>query len=90
MEGGEIMQYLSAIISAVIANVVGHYVCKWLDRISLSGSWKTLHGVVKRSLMVKMITSIVKRRAYRLVFLPLKSCIISTVLWLLLKYFYTT
>lgn len=61
MEGGEIMQFLSAIISAVIANVVGHYICKWLDRISLSGSWKTLHGVVKRSLIKTMIISINKK-----------------------------
>ena len=29
--GGEIMQFISAIISAVIANVVGHYICTWLD-----------------------------------------------------------
>ncbi len=32
MEGGEIMQIITTIISSVIANVVGHYICKWLDR----------------------------------------------------------
>lgn len=31
VKGGEIMQTLIAIIVAVIANVVGHLICKWLD-----------------------------------------------------------
>lgn len=48
--GGEIMQFIMTIIATVTANVVGYYICKWLDKASPSGSWKTLHGVVKRSL----------------------------------------
>ena len=31
MKGGEIMQALIAIITSVIANLVGHLICKWLD-----------------------------------------------------------
>ncbi len=31
--GGEIMQFIMTIIATVTANVVGYYICKWLDRI---------------------------------------------------------
>ncbi|MDU5149073.1 hypothetical protein [uncultured Anaerococcus sp.] len=47
------MQILISIIASIVADVVGQYICKWLDKTSLSGSWKTLHGVVKRSLIKK-------------------------------------
>lgn len=80
MEGGEIMQFLSAIISAVIANVVGHYICKWLDRISLSGSWKTLHGVVKRSLIKTMIISINKKTSGQARLFWSKPCFITAIM----------
>ena len=52
------MQILISIIANIVADVAGHLICKWLDKTSLSGSWKTLQGVVKRSLIKKIITSI--------------------------------
>ena len=65
MEGGEIMQKFLEFIISVAASIVGYFICKWLDRISLSGSCKTLHGVVKRSLIKTMITSINKKTSGR-------------------------
>lgn len=57
MEGGEFMRDLINFIVAVSAQIAGNLLCKWLDKASPSGYWKTLHGVVKRSLIKKMITS---------------------------------
>lgn len=31
-EGGGRMEYIATLFLAVTAQVVGHYVCKWLDR----------------------------------------------------------
>lgn len=53
MEGGEIVRFLLDIIFAIIVQVSGDFLYKWLDKTSPSGSWKTLHGVVKRSLIRK-------------------------------------
>ena len=61
MEGGDSIREVFSFILDVIVQVLGNYLYKLLDRISLSGSWKTLHGVVKRSLIKKMITSINKK-----------------------------
>lgn len=61
MEGGDSMREVFSFILDAIVQVLDNYLYKLLDRISLSGSWKTLHGVVKRSLIAKMITSINKK-----------------------------
>ena len=58
MEGGDSMREMFSFILNFIVQVLGNYLYKLLDRISLSGSCKTLHGVVKRSLIAKMITRI--------------------------------
>lgn len=48
----------------------GNYLYRLLDEVSPSGSWKTLHGVVKRSLKIKeMITSIKKDESAARLFL---------------------
>lgn len=53
MEGGEIVREFYNIIVTITVDVVGHLICKRLDKTSPSGYWKTLHGVVKRSLIKK-------------------------------------
>lgn len=60
------MRTLLGIIVSIVVDIVGHLINKWLDKVSLSGSWKTLHGMVKRSLISK-ITSI-KKDELQLVF----------------------
>lgn len=73
MRGGETMRTLLGIIVSIVVDIVGHLINKWLDKVSLSGSWKTFHGMVKRSLISK-ITSIKKRRAATRLFLWSKPC----------------
>ncbi|WP_041449711.1 hypothetical protein [Anaerococcus prevotii] len=51
------MRFLLDIIFAIIVQVADDCLYKWLDKASPSGYWKTLHGVIKRSLIKKMITS---------------------------------
>ena len=72
MRGGETMRTLLGIIVSIVVDIVGHLINKWLDKVSLSGSWKTLHGMVKRSLISK-ITSIKKRRAATRLFFMVKT-----------------
>ena len=57
MEGSEIVRFLLNIIFAIIVQVAGDCLYKWLNKASPSGYWKTLRGVVKRSLIKKMIIS---------------------------------
>lgn len=66
------MRTLLGIIVSIVVDIVGHLINKWLDKVSLSGSWKTLHGMVKRSLISK-ITSIKKRRAATRLFFMVKT-----------------
>ncbi len=72
MRGGETMRILLGIIVSIVVDIVGHLINKWLDKASLSGSWKTLHGMVKRSLISK-ITSIKKKTSCNSSFFVVKT-----------------
>ena len=54
MKGGEIMQRIIDFILDIVVQVIGNYLYMWLYKASPSGYWKTLHGVVKRSLIKKI------------------------------------
>ena len=77
------MDFLISLLISVMANVSGYYICKWLET-SPSGSWKTLHGVVKRSLILKIITKARKKDERQLVLFSFAMELIS--LWLIILY----